>query len=112
MPSTHTGISGKVAFVGTDFFPCKYMDMFREMTPKIECVPEDDLVKSVQHVKSARELDVFREAGDIVTKGFNLMMEGLVSGKTEAESAADGAREIIKRGGMPYIIKCAHRNGQ
>ena len=102
------GISGKVAFVGTDFFPCKYMDMLTQMTPGITWAPEDDLVKSVQHIKSARELDVFREAGDTVTIGMNVMMEGLVAGKTEAESAADGAREIIKRGGMPYIIKCSH----
>lgn len=105
-------ISGKVALVGTDFFPCKYMDMLRELTPKIEWTPEDDLVKSVQHVKSPRELDVFREAGDIVTKGMNLTMEGLVAGKLEAEAAADGAREIIKRGGMPYIIRCAHGTGK
>lgn len=101
-------ISGKVALVGTDFLPCKYMDMLREMTPAIDWIAEDDLVKSVQHVKSPRELDVFREAGDIVTEGLNITMEGLVAGKMEAEAAADGAREIIKRGGMPYIIRCAH----
>ncbi len=101
-------VAGKVALVGTDFFPCKYMDMLRERTPAIEWVAEDDLVKCVQHIKSPRELDVFREAGDIVTKGLNVTMEGLVAGKVEADAAADGAHEIIKRGGMPYIIRLAH----
>ena len=101
-------ISGDVAFVGTDFFPCKYMDMLKDMTPAIDWVEEDDLVKSVQHIKSERELDIFREAGEIVTLGMNVMMEGLVTGKCEADAAADGVREIVKRGGMPYIIKCSH----
>ena len=101
-------IEGKIAFVGSDFFPIRHMKIMEETAPNVQFVPEDDLVKKVMHVKSARELDVFREAGEIVTKGFNKMMEGLVAGKTQADAAADGAGEIIRRGRMPYIIKVSH----
>ena len=82
------GITGPVAIVGTDFLPCKYMDWLREWCPRIDWRPEDDLVKSVQHVKSPRELDVFREAGEIASRALTQIMEGLVSGQTEAEAAA------------------------
>ena len=76
------GVTGRVAIVGTDFLPCKYIDWLREWCPGIEWCPEDDLVKSVRHFKSPRELDVFREAGEISTRALNLIMEDLLVGKT------------------------------
>ena len=57
-------IEGKIAFVGSDFFPIRHMKILEETAPNVQFVPEDDLVKKVMHVKSARELDVFREAGE------------------------------------------------
>ena len=105
------GITGPVAIVGTDFLPCKYMDWLREWCPRIDWRPEDDLVKSVQHVKSPRELDVFREAGDIASRALTLIMEGLVSGQTEAEAASAGAAEVVRRGGIPAIIRLSHGTG-
>ena len=85
------GVTGWVAIVGTDFLSCKYIDWLREWCPGIEWCPEDDLVKSVQHVKSPRELDVFREAGEISTRALNLIMGDLLVGKTEAEAGMRGA---------------------
>ncbi len=105
------GVTGRVAIVGTDFLPCKYMDWLREWCPSIEWCPEDDLVKSVQHVKSARELEVFREAGEISTRALNLIMEDLLVGKTEAEAASRGAAEVIRCGGVPNIIRLSHGTG-
>ena len=87
------------------------MDWLREWCPRIDWRPEDDLVKSVQHVKSPRELDVFREAGDIASRALTLIMEGLVSGQTEAEAAAAGAAEVVRRGGIPAIIRLSHGTG-
>ena len=87
------------------------MDWLREWCPNIDWRPEDDLVKSVQHVKSARELEVFREAGDIASRALTLIMEGLVSGRTEAEAAAAGAAEVVRRGGIPAIVRLSHGTG-
>ena len=55
----------------------------------------------MQHVKSPRELDVFREAGEISTRALNLVMEDLLVGKTEAEAGMRGAAEVIRCGGVP-----------
>lgn len=104
-------VSGKVALVGSDFFPAKYMWELERLTPKIEWVPEDDLVRAVRKVKSPRELEAFREAGEVSTRGLNAMMKALIAGKSEAEAAGEGAREVIKRGGVPYLIRCAHGRG-
>jgi Xaa-Pro dipeptidase len=60
--------SGKVAFVGSDTLPFKYGLQLKEMTPDIEWVFEDDLVRDVRLIKSERELALFREAGRLVTR--------------------------------------------
>ena len=87
------------------------MDWLRAWCPKIEWCPEDDLVKSVQHVKSERELDVFREAGEVASRALTLIMEALLVGKTEAEAGAAGAAEVVRRGGVPNIIRISHGTG-
>jgi Xaa-Pro aminopeptidase len=99
-------------FMAWGFLPCKYMDWLRDWCPRIEWCPEDGLVKSVQHVKSERELDVFREAGEISTRALNVIMEGLLAGKTEAEAASHGAAEVVRSGGVPNIIRLSHGTGE
>jgi Xaa-Pro dipeptidase len=93
------GITGKVAFVGWDFFPVKYARQLEELTPQIEFVPEDKLIESVRKTKSPRELQCYREGGEIVTAGMDILCEALLAGKTEAEAAGLSAAEIMKRGG-------------
>ena len=102
------GIKGRIAFVGSDFFPVKYMRQLQAHVPDIEFVIDDDLVRDVRRIKSARELDCFREAGEIVSNALTLQMEALISGKTEAEAAAIGASEVIKRGGNYHRIPMSH----
>lgn len=101
-------VRGKVALVGTDFFPCKYMTQLQKLTPRIKWVPQDDLINDVSKVKSPRELDAFREAGEVSTKAMSAMMKALIAGKSEAHAAAEGARWVIRGGGIPYLIRLAH----
>jgi Xaa-Pro aminopeptidase len=101
-------ITGPVAFVGTDFFPVKYWQALSDATPKIDWRPADDLVQTLRRIKSPRELDCFREAGAIATRVLDILMTGLVGGKTEAEAVADAVHEIIRSGGACQMIPVAH----
>jgi Xaa-Pro aminopeptidase len=105
------GIKGKVALVGSDFFGVKYMRQLEQATPGIQWEFEDDLVQKPRLIKSPRELDAFREGGEIVTLGLNAMFKALLAGRTEREAAADGARIVVARGGVPTLIRCSHGVG-
>jgi Xaa-Pro aminopeptidase len=102
------GIAGRVALAGTDFLPVKYMRQLQAAAPDVEFVPEDDLVRNIRRIKSRRELECFREGGEIVTRGLNRLMEALVAGRTEAEAAAAGAAEVIRAGGNYHRIPISH----
>lgn len=104
-------VRGRVALVGSDFFPCKYMAELQKRRPGLEFVPEDDLVASVRQVKSPAELDVFRAAGRTASKAMNAMMKALIAGKTEAEAAGLGAKACVTGGGIPYLLRVAHGKG-
>ncbi len=95
---------GRVAFVGSDCLPVKYADQFRALTPGIEYVFDDDLIRKCRLIKSPRELDCYREGGDIATSALNRLMDGLCSGKSAAEASADAAHEIVRRGGIHHRI--------
>jgi Xaa-Pro dipeptidase len=102
------GITGRVAFVGSDFLPVKYYRQLEAATPGIEWVPEDLLVEKVRQIKSPRELDCYREAGEIATVGLDTLFDRLLAGHTEAESAAAAAAEVIRRGGSYHMIPISH----
>ena len=101
-------IRGKVAFVGTEVLPMKYWRQLESYTPEISWHPEDDLVLSVRRLKSRRELDCMREAGEIMTRGLDRLIEGLVAGEAEAAAAAAAAGKIIEAGGSIHMIPCSH----
>lgn len=101
-------IEGPVAFVGTDFFPVKYWRELEALTPRVEWVPADDLVRRVRLVKSPRELDCVREAGAICSRALEGIMKSLIAGNSQAEAVAEAAAEIILGGGVPERIKCVH----
>lgn len=102
------GIEGQVALVGADFLPVRYARQLEEQTPGVSWVAEDDLVGSARRIKSPRELDCYRRAGENVTAGLNALMEGLIQGKREAEAAAAAAYEVVRRGGNFHMIPCNH----
>jgi Xaa-Pro dipeptidase len=102
------GVTGRVAFVGSNFMPIKYWRQLEAYCPDITWVFEDDLVQVVRRVKSERELDCYRTAGEIVTRALNRLMEGLVLGKPETEAAGEASREIVRGEGRTQLIACSH----
>ncbi|HLB07015.1 MAG TPA: Xaa-Pro peptidase family protein [Alphaproteobacteria bacterium] len=101
-------IEGRVALVGSDILPLKYGRQLEAATPAITWVPEDDLVARVRRLKSARELEMYREGGAIATRAITRYMEGLIAGKREADCAADAASEIMRAGGGFLMLPCNH----
>ena len=101
------GITGRVALVNTDTLPMKYADQLRAKTPDIEWVEENDLVRDVRLIKSAHELDLFREAGQLVTRAHTAMMEALIARRTEAEAAGEAGRILLSGGGQWHRIAIA-----
>ncbi|MGM4914615.1 M24 family metallopeptidase [Rhizobium sp. 768_B6_N1_8] len=102
------GVTGPVAIVGTNFIPVKYYRQLEAIAPEIEWVPADDLVRSVRRIKSARELDCYRVAGETATAGVNTLMQGLIGGMSEREAAGEAAREVVRRGGRIQMIGTNH----
>lgn len=102
------GLSGRVGVCGTDFLPVKYWRQLEAATPGVEWVADDQLVERVRRTKSPRELDCYREAGEIATAGLNTLFENLLTGKTEAEAAGEAAREVVRRGGSYHMIPISH----
>ncbi|TCL92400.1 Xaa-Pro aminopeptidase [Rhizobium sp. PP-WC-2G-219] len=102
------GVSGRVALVGTNLIPVKYYRQLEATAPDIEWVPVDDLVRSVRRIKSGRELDAYRTAGETATVGMTILMESLVSGMSEREAAGECAREVVRRGGRVQMIGTNH----
>ncbi|MBP2550689.1 Xaa-Pro aminopeptidase [Neorhizobium galegae] len=102
------GVTGRVALVGTNFIPVKYYRQLEAIAPGIEWIPADDLVRSVRRIKSTRELDCYRYAGETATLGINALMEGLVGGLSEREAAGEAARVVVARGGRIQMIGTNH----
>lgn len=101
-------VKGKVAFVGSDILPMKYWLQLQKLAPGVEWVPEDDLVRDVRLIKSERELTLFREAGELVTRAHKAMMESLIAGKTEGEAAGIAGKIILEGGGAWHRIAISH----
>ncbi len=102
------GIKGKVALVGTDFLAMKYWLQLEAATPDVDWVPDDDLVRNLRRIKSPRELDLFREAGALVTRAHLAMMEALIAGKSEGEAAGAGGKILLEGGGSWHRIAISH----
>jgi Xaa-Pro dipeptidase len=102
------GVEGRVALVGSDFLPMKYWLQLETRTPGIEWVPDDDLVRNVRRIKSPLELDLFREAGELVTRAHTALMEALIAGESEGAAAGAGGRILLEGGGSWHRIAISH----
>jgi Xaa-Pro aminopeptidase len=102
------GVAGRVALAGTQFIPVKYYRQLVEGAPSVEWVEADDLVRHVRRLKSRRELDCYRIAGEAATASMDILMQGLTSGLPEREAAAEAAREVVRRGGRLQMIGANH----
>ena len=105
---TQAEIRGRVALVGSDFFPMKYWLMLQAMTPAIEWVPFDELVRGLRRYKSPREQDALREGGEIATAALDVLVKTLLAGKSESEAAGEAARVVFRGGGHVHMIPISH----
>jgi Xaa-Pro aminopeptidase len=102
------GVAGRVALAGTQFLPVKYHRELVEGAPDVEWVEADDLVRPVRRVKSRRERDCYRIAGEAATASLDVLMQGLIGGLSEREAAGEAAREVVRRGGRLQMIGTNH----
>ncbi|AGT08532.1 M24 family metallopeptidase [Paracoccus aminophilus] len=102
------GITGPVAFCGSQFVPVKYYRQLIEATPAITWVDCDDLVRRIRAIKSPRELDCYRIAGASATEATDVLMRGLISGMSEREAAGEAARVVVRNGGRIQAIGANH----
>jgi Xaa-Pro aminopeptidase len=102
----------RIALVGDGFLPWRYARTLQQQLPGVEWVPADELVESVRRLKSPRELDCIREGGVIVTAALTKQLEAAVRGGTQAEIAAAGAHELLRRGGTFHMIPVASGLGR
>jgi len=102
------GIEGRIAVVGDDVLPGMYDRLLRRHTPQIEWHADETLLLGPQSMKSARELEAYRTAGDMVTRALTAACESLLIGHSSAEAAAAAAAILMRAGGGFHRIDIHH----
>jgi Xaa-Pro aminopeptidase len=105
------GIEGRVAVVGDDVLPGMYDRLLRLHTPQIDWHADESLLLGPQSVKSPRELEAYRMAGDLVTRALTSACEALLSGQSSAEAASEAAAILLRGGGGFHRIDIHHGPG-
>lgn len=98
----------RTALVGSDTIPMRYWEAFRDQTRATEWVIADELVREVRLLKSARELDAFRQGGVTATAALTAMMRSLARGESEADAAGVAAAEVFRGGGHVHMLAVSH----
>ncbi len=101
-------IEGRIAVVGDDVLPGMYDRLLRRLTPQIEWYSDETLLLGPQLIKSARELEAYRWAGEVVTGALTAACEALLIGRSSAESAAAAAAILLRAGGGFHRIDIHH----
>ncbi len=102
------GIAGRIAVVGDDVLPGMYDRLLRRHTPEIEWLADETLLLGPQSIKSARELEAYRMAGDMVTRALTAACESLMTGHSSAEAASAAAAILLRDGGGFHRIDIHH----
>jgi Xaa-Pro aminopeptidase len=100
--------SRKVGLVGTDLIPMKYWSRLQALTPQVQWVIADDLVREVRLIKSARELEAFRCAGKTASAAITALAQALIAGRSQAEAAGEAARQVTRGGGHVHQLAISH----
>ena len=81
----------------------KYWRQLESLTPEIEWVMADDLVREPRKYKSEQEREALRHGGETATEALDVLIKNLLAGKTQAEAAGEAARGRVSR-----WRSCAH----
>src|SRR5580658_7789554 len=102
------GIEGRIAVVGDDVLPGMYDRLLRRHTPQIQWHADETFLLGPQSIKSARELEAYRTAGDMVTRALTAACESLLTGHSSAEAAAAAGAILMRAGGGFHRIDIHH----
>jgi Xaa-Pro aminopeptidase len=102
------GVAGRVAVVGDDVLPGMYDRLLRRHTSQIEWHADETLLFVPQSIKSPRELEVYRAAGDLVSQALTAACELLLIGQSSAAAAAAAAAILVSAGGGFHRIDIHH----
>jgi Xaa-Pro dipeptidase len=102
------GIEGRIAVVGDDVLPGMYDRLLRRHTPQIEWHADETFLLVPQSIKSPRELEAYRTAGDLVTRALTAACQSLLTGHSGAEAAAAAAAIMMRAGGGFHRIDIHH----
>jgi len=105
---TAQGIEGRIAVVGDDVLPGMYDRQLRRHTPQLEWHSDETLLLDPQTIKSARELEAYRTAGDVITRALSAACDCLLSGRSSAEAASAAAAILLRAGGGFHRIDIHH----
>jgi Xaa-Pro aminopeptidase len=100
--------SRRVGLIGSDTIPMRYWIALQAQTPDTQWIIADELIRQVRLIKSARELDAFRQAGRVVSDALGALMQALIAGASEAEAAAEAARLVFRGGGHVHMLAVSH----
>jgi len=98
----------RIGLIGSDLIPMKYWAVLEAQTPEVEWVIVDELIREVRLLKSARELEAFRCAGETVSAALERMMQSLIAGGSEAEAAGEAGRLVLQGGGHVHMLAISH----
>lgn len=101
-------IHGKVAYVGANFLPVSIYEELVKRTPQIEWISEDFILRIPKKVKSEAEINIYKEAGKIVTKALNVLMEKLINCEPQSVAAAEAGKIVLEAGGGIHRIGINH----
>ncbi len=97
--------AGRLGVVGMSRVrPVADLEALRALQPGVELVDADALLAPIKAVKSAAELELCKDACEIVDDGFEVMVEALRPGATEADIAAKAEESVRSRGSLATII--------
>ena len=100
------GLTGeRVGIVGMSrIMPVADLEAIRALQPAVAFVDAEALLAPIKAVKSPRELELYKDACGIADEGFEVLVEAMVPGATEAAIAAKVEQSVRARGSLATII--------
>jgi Xaa-Pro aminopeptidase len=91
-----------VALLGGEALVWRWGRELKTRLPEHRLLETEDLAAEMRLIKSGRELDLLRTAGEIGARAVDAAMEAAILGVSEADVAAAAISEIVRAGGALY----------
>jgi Xaa-Pro dipeptidase len=91
-----------VALLGGEALVWRWGRELKTRLPEHRLLETEDLAAEIRLIKSGRELDLLRTAGEIGARAVDAAMEAAILGVSEADVAAAAISEIVRAGGALY----------